>query len=70
LHKKADNQAWLSIADDGVGLPAGLDIYNSPSLGLQLVHALVGQLGGNLKIKQTDGVQFNIAFPLIKDVPA
>jgi two-component sensor histidine kinase len=60
LRKAADNQVNLIIADDGVGLPRDLEIFSSPSLGLQLVHALVGQLDGDLQIDQTNGVSFAV----------
>jgi len=38
----------LSVSDDGVGLPAGLDFRTNDSLGLKLVNMLVEQLGGTM----------------------
>jgi PAS domain S-box-containing protein len=38
----------LSVNDDGVGLPAGLDVHTNNSLGLKLVNMLVEQLGGTI----------------------
>lgn len=68
LQTDGEKQVCLSIADDGIGLPPGLDIFNTPSLGLQLVHTLVGQLSGSLQIEQSDGVKFIITCPLEKGV--
>lgn len=52
----------LAVADDGVGLPAGLDPAQTRSLGLKLVQILTRQLGGALTIGQAGGVQFEIRF--------
>lgn len=42
----------LTVADDGVGFPAGLDIHDSQSFGLQVIALMVEeQLGGNLSIE-------------------
>lgn len=40
----------LTVQDNGRGLPADLDIWNPPSLGLQLVGALTRQLNGVLEV--------------------
>ncbi len=63
LHVQADDRVCLSVADDGIGLPSEMDIFNTSSLGLQLVHTLVSQLGGEIQINHAGGVQFNIIFP-------
>jgi two-component sensor histidine kinase len=34
----------LTIADNGIGLPKGMDIENTKTLGLKLVKSLVNQL--------------------------
>ncbi len=54
----------LSVSDDGVGLPADLDVTQSPSLGLRLVHSLVGQLQGRIDIRRSPGTVFEVSFPL------
>ena len=53
----------LSIADDGVGLPAGLDPASAETFGLQLVAMLVGQLRGTLTIERGGGTMFRVTFP-------
>lgn len=53
----------LSVADDGVGLPTGLDCRQATTLGLQLVAALVNQLNGTLEVSREDGTLFRVIFP-------
>ena len=46
----------VTVADSGVGLPAGFDLDSATSLGLQIVRTLVvGELGGRLKIAPRPG---------------
>ena len=46
----------VTVADSGVGLPAGFDLDSATSLGLQIVRTLVvGELGGRLKITPRPG---------------
>ena len=54
---------FLSIGDDGPGLPPGYDAERSPSLGLKIVRILVAQLGGRLDTVSPPGVTFSITFP-------
>ncbi|MCB2186774.1 MAG: PAS domain-containing protein [Deltaproteobacteria bacterium] len=52
------------FADNGVGLPPGLDLDLAPSLGLRLVRLLAeGQLGGRLEILPGPGAVFRFTFP-------
>ena len=57
-----DKLCHLVICDDGVGLPAGLDVTNTSSLGLQLVNNLVEQIDGRLQITNNKGLRYEIAF--------
>jgi two-component sensor histidine kinase len=50
-----DGQLVLRVRDDGVGLPADLDIEATETLGLQLVKTLVDQLQGRLEIDRQAG---------------
>jgi PAS domain S-box-containing protein len=62
--KTKNNQVELKIADNGAGIPKGLDIYNTDSLGLQLVNTLVEQLEGNLKLDLEKVTSFTITFDI------
>lgn len=53
----------LSVLDDGAGMPAGLDIANSDSLGLKLVVALTEQLGGSFSISSHQGTRCVVSLP-------
>jgi predicted ATPase/two-component sensor histidine kinase len=55
-------QCCLTVSDNGIGLPIGLDPDTAPTLGLQLVGDLVHQLHGVLTIDRTTGVTFVIVF--------
>jgi PAS domain S-box-containing protein len=59
----------LSIRDDGIGLPAGLDIRRSDTLGMEIVTSLVGQIDGRLEIFRDKGTEFRISFREIPYAP-
>ena len=50
----------LVVNDEGVGLPEGLNLTETGSLGLKLVNILVEQLGANLDVIREHGVEFRI----------
>ncbi|MCH7571018.1 MAG: GAF domain-containing protein [Deltaproteobacteria bacterium] len=52
----------LTVSDNGVGIPDGLDLRNAESLGMQLVSSLVDQLGASLEIDGSRGTRFTIKF--------
>lgn len=52
----------LSVGDDGIGLPPGLDFRNTGSLGLQLVNTLVDQIEGTIDLADGPGTTFVIRF--------
>nr|WP_243687551.1 sensor histidine kinase [Methanobacterium formicicum] len=56
------NLFQLEISDNGVGLHADIEPENAETLGLQLVHTLVNQLDGSLKIDRIRGTKFTITF--------
>jgi two-component sensor histidine kinase len=64
LRRLAGNQHQLVISDNGIGLPAGLDLQKPASLGLQLVKRLARQLGGTLQVDRNGGTNFTIMFTL------
>lgn len=45
----ARNRRHVSVADDGPGLPVGFVPKNSKGLGIKIVSALVGQIGGEIR---------------------
>jgi PAS domain S-box-containing protein len=51
LRAGPENQYTLSVRDQGVGLPAGIDVNNTDTLGLYLVKILSAQLGAALSIE-------------------
>jgi two-component sensor histidine kinase len=54
----------LTVRDDGVGLPAGVDLFQTQTLGLQLVRMLTEQLGGRVQIEGGGaGTGFAVEFP-------
>jgi two-component sensor histidine kinase/DNA-binding response OmpR family regulator len=57
------NMLKLTVADDGVGLPAGIDVNDPATLGLQLVSTLAEQLRGSLEARPQPGATFTITFP-------
>ena len=63
---RADNgRVELSVADNGVGLPAGGPPDQTQSLGLRLVGMLAErQLDGTLEIRGENGTQVTVTFPL------
>jgi PAS domain S-box-containing protein len=64
LDARPDDWTCVSIRDDGVGLPAGFDLNRTGTLGLQLVHALVQQIDGQITIEASrPGAGFIIDFP-------
>ena len=59
----AGERCILTVSDTGVGLPQGLTIDDTTSLGLRLVSALAHQLQGEVRLDATGGASYVIAFP-------
>jgi len=57
----------LAVRDNGVGLPEGIDLQNTDSLGLRLVGLLVGQLKAAVELDRTGGTAVKITFPRKKE---
>jgi PAS domain S-box-containing protein len=57
-----DKVFTLTVADNGVGLPAGLDWEQAETLGLRLVKMLSQQIKGIMEIDQACGTTFRLRF--------
>jgi two-component sensor histidine kinase len=62
LARRPDGAYLLAVSDDGVGLPAGLDVQHTQTLGLQLVWGLTQQLAGQVQVEGMSGTRFVIVF--------
>lgn len=62
LHADDIGRVSLSVTDNGVGLPEGLDWRNAGSLGLRLVQMLTGQLDADVQVTNGEGTGFQIVF--------
>ncbi len=62
LHRSGENMVYMAVRDDGVGLPAELDVYRETSIGMTLVTSLVDQIGGSLTVDRVGGTAFEITF--------
>jgi PAS domain S-box-containing protein len=57
-----DTRFTLTVSDNGVGIPETFDIEKSDRLGLQLIHVLIDQLDGKVKLNRNNGTEFIIEF--------
>ncbi len=62
IRTQKDDTYTMSIGDNGIGLPTGLDINTSTSLGLRLVKMFVRQLKADLAVYREGGTEFQITF--------
>lgn len=62
LTREKNNDYELSVHDNGVGLPAKIDVKSVSSLGLKLVDILSSQINGKLNIKKGKGTTISIKF--------
>jgi PAS domain S-box-containing protein len=60
--KLEQNKYLLTVKDNGIGLPASLNLSEQKTLGLKIVENLVYQLNGKFTIEVNHGTQFNITF--------
>jgi len=68
MRRMNEKRIFLGISDDGTGFPESVDFRNTASLGLQLVNALVLQLGGVIELDRSKGTTFKIEFDVQKSL--
>jgi two-component sensor histidine kinase len=62
LRSLQDGQFLLRVSDDGIGLPQGLDMHRTQSLGLRLINTLSKQLGGSVQLGPGPGTTLEVRF--------
>ena len=63
MERLAPSGQWeLRVADNGIGLPPGVDLETASSLGLRLVRILAEQLNGTMRHTSKPGSEFRIRF--------
>jgi len=62
LHKDGDYPAYLSVSDNGVGIPADVTLWSTKSLGLRLVRILADQMGAIVKVNSGTGTEVKLNF--------
>jgi two-component sensor histidine kinase len=62
--RKKDNNIYLVISDNGIGITNEIDPENSGTFGLELIRLLVQQLEGKITTAVSQGTSYEIEFPL------
>jgi two-component sensor histidine kinase len=67
FHNLDDNYIQLRVMDNGKGISEKLEAKSTGALGLELVkHLVVGQLNGEMMIRNNDGTDIYIKFKRIR----
>jgi two-component sensor histidine kinase len=66
LTPNGDNEFELMVADNGIGLPDGVNWRDPDTLGFDLVHSFVDQLHGGVDIRSNGGTEVRVRFKEIK----
>tara|TARA_B100000315_G_scaffold10371_1_gene9999 strand:- start:310 stop:3903 length:3594 start_codon:yes stop_codon:yes gene_type:complete len=61
--REEGDEYTLVVKDNGVGLPEGLDIRQTTTLGLTIVNALAQQIRGAIDLSSDGGSEIKITFP-------
>jgi two-component sensor histidine kinase/CHASE1-domain containing sensor protein len=61
--REVDSARWMvAVEDDGIGLPAGINLGKADSLGLDLVSILAAQIGADVELTRERGTSFRLTF--------
>ena len=60
--RSAGTDVILEVSDNGVGLPADLDVRSPSTLGLKIVAILTEQVGGTMNVMRERGTTFTLRF--------
>jgi PAS domain S-box-containing protein len=63
LRTQTPGMVTLEVKDNGIGLPAHIDLQETKSLGLQLVRLLTQQVKGTIEINRSKGTDVTLTFP-------
>jgi PAS domain S-box-containing protein len=68
LKRQDEDTAYLTVQDNGAGLPPGLDVDRTETLGLKLMRNLVkDQLQGSIRLKRNRGTTLVVEFKILKE---
>jgi PAS domain S-box-containing protein len=68
---RTDNEMIaIRVKDDGIGIPEEVEVQKPKTLGLELLKALVNQLGGTVQFNHDNGTEVNIQFKALKEEEA
>ena len=62
LRQEEGGRYRLAVRDDGIGMPASVDLRSIDTFGLQIVLILVSQLDGEIELDRERGTEFRILF--------
>jgi len=63
LKKDETGMITIRVSDNGPGIPAGIDIENTQTLGIQLIGLLTRQIRGTCRLDRDGGTAWTITFP-------
>ncbi len=59
---RVDDNYQIIIRDNGIGLPKDFNMYETKSLGFEIITALADQIEANIEFSNSPGAQFSIKF--------
>jgi PAS domain S-box-containing protein len=62
LHLKDDGRYYLSVEDNGIGIPKDLNLKKTGTLGMQIINSLTEQINGEIILDSNMGTKFSIFF--------